>query len=152
LSTLEQGALSTTSANRSVDPPKLRREVRGELDWIVMKALEKDRTRRYETANNLARDIQRHLVGEPVEGCPPTAGYRLRKVATKHQKLLATAAGFAALLVLGTVVSAWQAIRATAAEVQAAANEAQAKEAAAAEAQQRQRAEANEEKAVANAA
>jgi WD40 repeat protein/serine/threonine protein kinase len=116
LSTLEQGALSTTSANRSVDPPKLRREVRGELDWIVMKALEKDRTRRYETANSLARDLQRSLAGEPVEACPLTAGYRLRKFARKNQKLLVTAAAFAVLLLLGVVGSTWQAVRATQAE------------------------------------
>ena len=61
--------------------------VRGELDWIVMKCLEKDRTRRYETASGLARDVERYLHDEPVEACPPTAGYRLRKFARKHKKL-----------------------------------------------------------------
>ena len=60
--------------------------MRGELDWIVMKALEKDRTRRYETANGLARDVQRYLDDEPVEACPPSAGYRLRKFARKHRR------------------------------------------------------------------
>ena len=75
--------------------------MRGELDWIVMKALEKDRTRRYETANGLARDLQRHLADEPVEACPPSAGYRLRKFARKHRAALAVAVGFAALLLLG---------------------------------------------------
>ena len=66
--------------------------MRGELDWIVMKALEKDRDRRYETANGLARDIERYLHDEPVEACPPTAGYKLRKFARKHKAGLATAA------------------------------------------------------------
>src|SRR6516165_9497711 len=64
---------------RDVEPPKLSRLVRGELDWIVMKALEKDRSRRYETATGLARDVQRYLWDEPVEACPPSAAYRLRK-------------------------------------------------------------------------
>jgi WD40 repeat protein/serine/threonine protein kinase len=141
LSTLEQGALSTTSANRSVDPPKLRREVRGELDWIVMKALEKDRTRRYETATSLARDIQRYLTGEPVEACPPTASYRLRKFAKKHQKLLATAAAFAALLLLGVAGSTWQAVRATQAETEAIAERDEKEQARQAEAEQRNEAQ-----------
>src|SRR5262249_25565693 len=108
------------------EPAKLTRLVRGELDWIVMKALEKDRNRRYETANGLAHDLQHYLADEPVEACPPTAGYKLRKFARKHKAGLATAAGFAALLVLGTAVSAWQAARARQAEAVARANEQQA--------------------------
>ena len=72
--------------------------MRGELDWIVMKALEKDRTRRYETANGLARDIQRYLADEPVEACPPSAGYRLRKFARKTQEVPGDGAAFALLL------------------------------------------------------
>jgi tetratricopeptide (TPR) repeat protein len=91
--------------------------VRGELDWIVMKALEKDRTRRYETANGLARDIQHYLADEPVEACPPSAGYRLRKLARKYKRSLAAAAVFAALLLAGVVASTWQAVRATRAEL-----------------------------------
>ena len=59
--------------------------MRGELDWIVMKALEKDRNRRYETANGLAADVQRYLDDEPVQACPPSAGYRLRKVIRRNQ-------------------------------------------------------------------
>ena len=65
---------------RRLEPARLTKEVRGELDWIVMKALEKDRNRRYETANGLARDINRYLNDEPVEACPPGTGYRLRKL------------------------------------------------------------------------
>ena len=72
--------------------------VRGELDWIVMKALEKDRTRRYETANGFAMDVQRYLAGEPVLAVPPSAGYRLRKFARKHRAGLTTAAAIALLL------------------------------------------------------
>ena len=62
--------------------------MRGELDWIVMKALEKDRTRRYETANGFGRDIQRYLEGDVVEACPPSATYRLRKFARKNRAAL----------------------------------------------------------------
>ena len=107
-------------------PGQLTELVRGELDWIVMRCLEKDRTRRYETANGLARDVERYLYDEPVEACPPTAGYKLRKFARKHKMGLATAAGFAALLLLGVAANAWQAVRATQAEHQANANAAQA--------------------------
>jgi WD40 repeat protein/serine/threonine protein kinase len=115
--------LATISAQRGTEPMKLGQVLRGELDWIVMRALEKERTRRYETANGLARDVERYLHDEPVEACPPTAGYKLRKFARKHKAGLATAAGFAALLLLGTAVSAWQAVRATQAETVAMANE-----------------------------
>ena len=66
--------------------------MRGELDWIVMKALEKDRTRRYESANGLARDVERYLADEPVEACPPSAGYRLRKFVRRHRVGALTAA------------------------------------------------------------
>jgi serine/threonine protein kinase/WD40 repeat protein len=115
--------VAAISARRGTEPAKLGQILRGELDWIVMKALEKDRTRRYETANGLARDLQHYLADELVEACPPTAGYKARKFARKHRAGLATAAGFAALLVLGTAVSAWQAVRATQAEAVALANE-----------------------------
>ena len=67
-----------------------------------MKSLEKERSRRYETANGLARDIERYLHDEPVEACPPSAGYRFRKLTKKHRGLLTTAAAFIALLVSGT--------------------------------------------------
>jgi serine/threonine protein kinase/tetratricopeptide (TPR) repeat protein len=98
-------ALASIAATRGVEPARLTRLVRGDLDWIVMKALEKDRSRRYETANGLARDIRRHLDGDPVEACPPSRGYRLRKFARKHRAALATASAFAALLVAATAVS-----------------------------------------------
>ena len=120
------GTLAKIAAARRTEPAQLSKLVRGELDWIVMRCLEKDRSRRYETASGLARDVERYLKDEPVEACPPTAGYKLRKFARKHQKLLATAAGFAALLLLGVAGSAWQAVRATQAEGVANANAVQA--------------------------
>jgi eukaryotic-like serine/threonine-protein kinase len=108
--------LPSLAANRKTEPAKLSRMLRGELDWVVMKALEKDRTRRYETANGLARDIQRYLADEVVEARPPSTGYRLRKFARKNRAALTTAAAIALLLVAGVAVSAWQAVRATRAE------------------------------------
>jgi serine/threonine protein kinase len=119
--------LSKVSSQRKTEPAKLSALVKGELDWIVMRCLEKDRTRRYETANGLARDVERYLKDEPVEACPPSAGYRLRKFAHKHRRWLATAAAFAALLLLGVAVSTWQAVRATQAEAAANANAVQAR-------------------------
>jgi serine/threonine protein kinase len=110
---------ATVSEQRKTESGKLSRLMRGELDWIVMKALEKDRTRRYESAGDFARDVRRFLAEEPVEACPPTAAYRLRKLAHKHRTALATTAGFAGLLILGAVLSTWQAIRATRAEFRA---------------------------------
>src|SRR5262249_45629297 len=90
LSTAE--GLPTLAANRGTEPAKLTRLVRGELDWIVMKALEKDRNRRYETANGFAMDVQRYLADEPVLACPPTAWYRFRKFARRKKAALVVAA------------------------------------------------------------
>jgi serine/threonine protein kinase len=108
--------LAAIAALRKTEPRALTKRVRGELDWIVMKALEKDRTRRYETANGLARDIQRHLAGDTVEACPPSVGYRLGRLARKYRRPLAAAVGFVLLLVLGIVVSTREALRASRAE------------------------------------
>jgi tetratricopeptide (TPR) repeat protein/serine/threonine protein kinase len=93
-------ALPTLSANRGTEPAKLTRLVRGELDWIVMKALEKDRGRRYETANGFAMDVQRYLADEPVLACPPSVGYRLRKLIRRNKAGLAVAALVLFFLVL----------------------------------------------------
>ncbi len=90
LSTAE--GLPTLAANRGTEPAKLKRLVRGELDWIVMKALEKDRDRRYTTANAFAMDVERYLADEPVVACPPSAGYRLQKFARRNKGGLAVAA------------------------------------------------------------
>ncbi|MFL5246097.1 MAG: protein kinase domain-containing protein [Gemmataceae bacterium] len=118
--------LPSISADRGTEPKKLTGLLRNELDWIVMKALEKDRSRRYETVNGFAADVQRYLAGEAVQAHPPTAGYRLRKFARKHRTALTTAAMVVLLLVAGVAVSAWQAVRATRAELFALANEARA--------------------------
>jgi WD40 repeat protein/serine/threonine protein kinase len=108
--------LPKIAAARRTEPDRLPKLVRGELDWIVMKCLEKDRTRRYETASGLARDVEHYLVDEPVEACPPTAAYRLHKFARKYRTPLRVAGAFLLLLVAGVVMSTWQAIRATVAE------------------------------------
>ena len=111
--------LASIAALRKTEPTKLSKLVRGDLDWIAMKCLEKDRTRRYESASGLARDIERYLNDEPVEACPPTATYRLRKFTHKHRAAIITAAAFIVLLVAGVVASSWQAIRASQAKQQA---------------------------------
>ena len=111
ISTLGQAA-ATVSANRQSDPKRLRQLVRGELDWIVMKALEKDRNRRYETASAFAADVQRYLHDEPVEACPPSAWYRFRKFARRNKRALLTASVVALAVVLtaaGSGVLIWRA-------------------------------------------
>ena len=110
------GTLSSIAANRHTEPTRLSREIRGELDWIVMKCLEKDRNRRYTTVHGLASDIQRYLADEPVEAIPPSAAYRLRKFARRNKTLLATTAAIALILIAGATVSIWQAVRATRAQ------------------------------------
>src|SRR5262249_43563448 len=107
--------LPTIAAARNTEPARLARVIRGEIDWIVMKCLDKDRSRRYDTARGLARDVERYLADEPVEACPPSARCRLHKFARKYRKVLATAAGFAALLVAGVVLSTLLAVWATSA-------------------------------------
>ena len=111
--------LASIAAQRNMEPARLARLVRGELDWIAMKALEKDRNRRYATANDLARDLQRYLDGEPVEAGAPSTGYRLRKYARKHIAVLATTGAFVVVLVAATAFSAWQAVRAVGEEAKA---------------------------------
>jgi serine/threonine protein kinase len=113
-------ALPALSVQRKSDPARLTRMMRGELDWMVMKALEKDRSRRYETANALARDIERYLHDEPVEACPPSTGYRLQKLARRYRTATRAAVAIVALLLLGIVGSTWQAVRATRAEAETA--------------------------------
>jgi eukaryotic-like serine/threonine-protein kinase len=115
ISTLGQAA-NTVSANRQTDPKRLRQLFQGELDWIVMKCLEKDRNRRYETASDLAMDVRRFLTDEPVQAYPPSAAYRLRKFAGKYRRVLVIAAAFVALLATAAGVSTWLAVRAMRAE------------------------------------
>jgi serine/threonine protein kinase/tetratricopeptide (TPR) repeat protein len=112
-------ALASISANRHMEPARLTKLVRGELDWIVMKALEKERSRRYETANGFAMDVQRYLADEPVQAVPPSAAYRLRKFARRNKAALVTAAVVVAALLMGTAVATWQAVVATKANQEA---------------------------------
>jgi WD40 repeat protein len=98
-------AAATVSAQRQSDPRRLSRLLCGELDWVVMKALEKDRTRRYETASAFATDVRRYLKDEPVEACPPSAWYRFRKFARRHQRGLLTASAFVGAVLLAVLVS-----------------------------------------------
>ncbi len=116
LSTLDAAALSTISERRKADPRKLSQTVRGDLDWIVLKALEKDRSRRYESANALAAEVERYLAGEAVEACPPTLWYRSRKLAGRHKLELLSLSAIGCALLIGTIVSVVQARRAIAAE------------------------------------
>jgi WD40 repeat protein len=88
-------ALASISAQRQTEPARLAKLVRGELDWIVVKCLEKDRNRRYETASGLAADLQRYLNDEPVQACPPSAWYRFGKFARRNRRAVATAAAVA---------------------------------------------------------
>jgi len=108
-------ALPSLSANRGTEPKKLTGLLRNELDWIVMKALEKDRTRRYETANGFAADVQRYLSGEAVQAHPPSRGYRLKKFVrrNKGQVVAASLVFFVLLLgVVGTTYGLWRSDRA----------------------------------------
>jgi WD40 repeat protein len=109
-------ASASVSADRESEAHKLSQLFRGDLDWIVMKCLEKDRHRRYETAYSLARDIERYLHDDPVEACPPSVGYRLRKFARRNRMVLATAAAVVVTLLVGIAISVWQAVRAKDAE------------------------------------
>jgi len=110
LSTID--TLPSVAANRKTEPKKLSALVHGELDWIVMKALEKDRSRRYETANGFANDIQRYLNDEAVVACPPSAGYRFRKFARRNKAAIVTTLVVLAALVVGIIGTTWQAVRA----------------------------------------
>jgi WD40 repeat protein/tetratricopeptide (TPR) repeat protein len=134
LSTTE--GLPTLAANRGMEPRRLTALVRGELDWIVMKCLEKDRGRRYETANALAIELQRYLADERVQACPPSAGYRLRKFVRRNKRTVVAATLVLLALVAGILGTTWQAVRATRAAV--------------GEAEQRQRADQQAEEAQAS--
>ena len=114
---------TVVAQSRRTDAAMLRRQLRSDLDWVVMKALEKERDRRYESPNDLAADLRRHLADEPVSASPPSLIYRLRKLTRKHRLALTAASLIFLASVIGGAVSAWQAVRATRAE-QVALNEA----------------------------
>ncbi len=113
LATLGADLLTTTAKRRSADTSKLLRQLKGDLDWIVMKCLEKDRQRRYETANGLAADLKRHLNNEPVVARPPSAAYKFQKAWRRNKLVILAAGGVALALLVGVVATGWQAVRAT---------------------------------------
>jgi len=111
VSTLPGQALSTTAHRRGLEPPKLVSELRGDLDWIVMKCLEKDRARRYETANGLAMDVQRHMDNEPVVACPPSRWYEFQKTVQRHKVGFAATAAVIVALASGLALAGWMFVR-----------------------------------------
>ncbi len=123
VSTLAGEELTTTAKRRGVEAPKLVNVLRGDLDWIVMKCLEKDRARRYETANGLASDIQRHLKNEPVVACPPSNLYRFQKMVRRNKLAFTAVSAVAATLVLGLCATTWAFVRERAARKRAVAAE-----------------------------
>ncbi len=141
LQTLQGEDLTTTAKRHGAEVPKLVSQLCGDLDWIVMRCLEKDRTRRYETANGLAMDLKRHLNNETVVARPPSKLYELQKAFRRHKVGFAATAAIVVVLAAGVLVSTWQAVRAKAAERKAVSAEARATG-------ERQKAEANERKAV----
>jgi WD40 repeat protein/serine/threonine protein kinase len=140
VSTLPHEELTTTAERRRTEPAQLIRLLRTDLDWITMKCLEKDRTRRYETASALVLDIRRHLDGQTVWARPPSTKYRVQKFVRRNKVIVAVAS----VVVLAAIVSTWQAIRATRAEREQSRLRGTIQEALQQEAQQRQRAEAQE--------
>ena len=111
LKTFPAAQMSTTAQRRRTDAVRLRHQLRGDLDWIVMKCLEKDRTRRYETANELAMDIQRHLANEPILARPPSQLYYLQKLIWRHKPAFAVAVIIVAALISVLVMSLAYALR-----------------------------------------
>src|SRR5260221_4709277 len=130
LTTMEAGDLTTVAKCRQAEPRRLIHLLQGDLDWIVIKALEKDRTRRYETASEMAKDIQRPLKREQVMPGPLSAAYRFRKLVRRNKLAFSAGATLGLVLLLGIVMSTWQAMRATRAERQAQAEADRARQAA----------------------
>jgi eukaryotic-like serine/threonine-protein kinase len=154
LSTMLESERTTTAKHRCTDGPKLVRLVQGDLDWIVMKCLEKDRARRYATANGLAMDVQRHLSCEPVLARQPSRLYEFQKTVRRHKFGFAAAAALILVLAAGVFASTSEALRATRAEgrqrqlrEQAETNAQKALLAQASETEMRRQAQANEKKA-----
>jgi len=108
--------LTSVSTRRGIDSSRLVGLMRGELDWVVMKALEKDRNRRYDSATSLAKDVERFLGGDAVEACPPTLGYRLRKAYRRNRAAVLIGGSFGLVLLAATAVSSWLAVKASRAE------------------------------------
>ncbi len=152
-------ALPSLAALRQIEPRRLLALLRGELDWVVMKCLEKSRERRYETANGLARDVQRYLADEAVEARPPSMGYQLKKFVQRHQGAVVAAGLVLLALMVGMVGTTWGLIRANAAadaerlaKQDADEKKRQAEEAAGAEIVAREQAQGDRDKALQAAA
>jgi eukaryotic-like serine/threonine-protein kinase len=111
LSTMVDAELTRVAKRQSAEPPKLVHYIRGDLDWIVMKALEKDRTRRFESASGLALDVQRFLKNEPIEARPPSGLYRFQKLVRRNKTAFAAAAAVFAALVVGLGLSLYLFVR-----------------------------------------
>ena len=147
--TLKGDELTTTAKRRSADKSKLMHDLKGDLDWIVMRCLEKDRTRRYDTATGLAADIKRHLNNEAVVARPPSTAYKFQKAFRRNKIVFTAGSAIAVALLLGIIASTWQSVRATRAKHEALAAKEQALAAQAGESAQRQKAEANAQQALA---
>jgi WD40 repeat protein/serine/threonine protein kinase len=119
LATMLEAELTTTAKQRRTEAIKLVHLLRGDLDWVAMKCLDKDRARRYATANDLVQDIQRYLNGELVSARPPSSVYRFQKMVRRNRGAFAAAAAIVATLLTGSAISIWQAVRATRAEQRA---------------------------------
>ena len=113
LSTMAGEDRVTVAKAHHTDPDKLGKLVRGDLDWIVMKAIEKDRSRRYETANALGLDIRRHLNDDPVRAAAPTVAYKLQKFVRRNRSAVLVVAAVGTMLILGTAISSYFAVAAT---------------------------------------
>jgi len=140
LNTLQGDARTTAGKRRQTDVGRLVHQLQGDLDWIVMKCLEKDRQRRYETANGLAADIQRHLANEPVVARPPSRLYEFRKSVRRHKFGFAAATAVLLALAIGLGIATWTLVKEKKARERAVAAEQE-------QAHLRQKAEANEQKA-----
>ena len=147
LATLQGDELTTAAKRRAVEAPKLIHQLKGDLDWIVMKCLEKDRTRRYETANGLMSDLKRHLENEPVVARPPSTAYRFQKMVRRNKLAFVASIAVAATLVLGIIVSSVQAIKARRAQQEAVRQRMAAQDAQAEAVAQQQKAEEERKKA-----
>lgn len=139
--------LPSVAANRRTEPAKLSAFIRGEIDWIAAKALEKDRARRYESASSFAEDIRRFLKNEQVLACPPTLTYRFKKYASRHWRLVAFSSILLAAILLGLFGTLWQTMRAMKSESVALVRASAEKQAREDEEKQRQLAEANRREA-----
>jgi len=144
LDTLQTAELTATAQRRLVEPPKLQLLLKGDLDWIVMKALEKDRRRRYDTTNGMAMDIRRYLEHEPVLARPPSRWYRFQKLVRRNRGTFAATAAVALALIIGLGTATWLFVKEREMRKRAVVAEELAERARASEAELRRQAETRE--------